>query len=172
MIRGRWAILLIPVLCGSSPYVPNKGYSWLHIEKTSSWIGDFLLTWACPTLIPMFESYNTGHQAHYFYDEFNQNHLLANQSVMEKCRVKIIVTDDQWSYGFHQPYKPAQSNGSVVTLLRDPIDRLISAALFNDGWMFPPGQPCYYRPAKSKIEKHRISISPIPILAYAYTKVF
>lgn len=107
------------------------GINWMHVPKASSWIGDFLMLFACPHLTPEFEA--TG-QEEFFYELVKDN-----KTVLSKCEHKIINGRDG-SFGWHDPFIPEITNGTTVALFRKPRSRLLSAYLFGErGMMIPPG---------------------------------
>lgn len=131
---------------------------WMHIPKTSSWMGDFLFMYACPHLRPAFDATNN--------EEFFFELMKDNTTEMAKCDTKILPGVDG-GFGWHSPYLKENSNGTTVTLFRRPRNRLISAFLFNAGMMIPPGHLYSVNESyQPEIFKY-IRNSEYPIMTYA-----
>lgn len=131
-----------------------KSIKWMHIQKTSSWIGDFLLLYACPHLRPAYDKLDN---QVFFYDQ-----VRAHPEMLENCEVEVTRGHDG-AFGWHDPYWPTQvGNGTTVSVFRKPENRLISSFLFNN-MMIPAGNvyshnntlPSYVRKAAQ------------PLIAYA-----
>lgn len=115
------------------------------------------LLWACPSL-SMFDSSNT----YAIYNRWNKNATVHNAS----CGSEVLDLIPK-RFGFHVPYSRdyPEMNHTVLTMFREPRDRLVSAFLFNEGIMLPRG---YKIPPHAIAElKRNISNSPHPILSYA-----
>ena len=110
---------------------PLKRIFWMHIQKTSSWIGDLLLRWSCPGI-------DDGYGVNPEEKVFLADRVRYNLSSW-KCDSTIITSYDH--YGHHIPYDPDIAKGAVITVFRKPIDRIISAFLFADGMHIPRGHP-------------------------------
>ncbi len=102
------------ILCSTISYV-----NWMHIQKTSSWMGDFLLLAYCHNISELYHNIST-HS--FLYDS-------AKYGILFKYNCSIFNKQ----YGFHLPYGKSAMNETTVSLFRKPIKRLISAYLFNDG---------------------------------------
>jgi hypothetical protein len=157
-----------------------KSIFWMHIQKTSSWLGDFLIVWACPE----FCRHELHHRAQHKHQATGNNHSLEIEPFYSKVdkHFKIKKNDNDMilksslmncsvnfksyhqGYGWHVPYKNKEMKNTVVTLFRKPSSRIISAYLFNI--MLPAGLP--NREDSQKIY-HAIKSSSIPIHAYATT---
>jgi hypothetical protein len=121
--------LVAELLFGHDLYLPERleGVKWMHIQKTSSWMGDFLLLYACPHLRPMYDSRKN---KVFFYDV-----VRANTTLLENCEIPIVRNRDGL-YGWHDPYSAPSSRGKLITMFRKPEDRIISSFLF-DNMLFP-----------------------------------
>lgn len=136
------------------PYrVRLDGVKWMHIQKTSSWLGDFLLLFACPHLRPLYDSRKN---KVFFYDLVRQNTTL-----LEACEIPVVPNRDG-SYGWHDPYHPSSSRNKLVTVFRNPEDRIISSFLFGD-MMIPSGSVYSHNQTLPSY----IRESSTPLLAYA-----
>jgi hypothetical protein len=126
----------------------------MHIQKTSSWIGDLLLRWSCPGIDDGFKVDPDEH--HFLADRVRHN--LSSW----KCDSEIITSYDH--YGQHIPYDPHVAKGAVVTMFRKPMDRIISAFLFADGMHIPRGHPLgdFEHEIRANLSK-----TPHPIISYA-----
>lgn len=137
---------------GATEILPLKSIKWMHIQKTSSWIGDFLLMYACPHLRP---DYDSMQDQVFFYDK-----VRANESLLQGCEVKIERGLDG-SFGWHDPFNPSFGNGSIVSVFRRPEFRLISSFTFN--MMIPTGN--VYAPNATLPEY--VHESKYPLIAYS-----
>jgi len=109
--------------------LPLKSIKWMHIQKTSSWIGDFLLLYACPHLRPAYDQMN---DPVFFYDQ-----VRAHPEMLTECEVQVTRGYDG-AFGWHDPYLPTHvGNGTTISIFRKPEYRLISSFLFN--MMIPSG---------------------------------
>lgn len=147
-------------------YVADNRIYWLHIEKTSSWLGDFLLFFACPKLLTMFKTELQHRSAPFIYDRLNPYFEKDNYTTTNpfNCTTEIVPINKR--YGYHDPYDPNIVKGITVTMFRDPAERLISAFLFNDGVMLPPGFRSKF--SRPEVKKH-VRSAPVPIIEYANT---
>jgi hypothetical protein len=132
---------------------------WMHIQKTSSWFGDYLLLWGCPSLASSEEASQSSHILLYS--------RVAAKDDLRKLKCNVSFFTGSHGYGFHVPFS-SPVNRSTVTLLRDPYDRMISSFLHGKGvhqMMFPIG---FRDRVKLKYALRRnISSSKYPILSYA-----
>ena len=108
-----------------------ESLKWMHIPKTSSWMGDFLLMFACPHMKARYDLFDHGKV--FFYDSVRDDFAL-----LRDCKIRITRGRDG-GFGWHDPYLPYISNGTTITLFRNPKERLISAFTFSSGFMIPPG---------------------------------
>lgn len=132
---------------------------WMHIQKTSSWIGNFLLLWGCKSLRDRYVNPQGDPVDTIYYDK------MANFLRTVKCEVNILTGG--FPFGYHVSCLPDLKN-HVVTLFRKPAERIISAFLHGRGrdqMMFPRGYP-----ERVKVKyptRANISRSDYPIYAYA-----
>lgn len=125
----------------------------MHIQKTSSWIGDFLILYACPHLRPMYDQMD---DKVFFYDQ-----VRAHPDMLANCEVEVTRGHDG-AFGWHDPYYPNQvGNGTTVSVFRKPEYRLISSFLFN--MMIPTGN--VYSDNNTLPEHVRNAANPL--IAYA-----
>jgi hypothetical protein len=147
-LLSSWVPLVFPA--------PPTTVFWLHIQKTSSWMGNFLLFWGCASLREK-DSGVIPHAAMYG--------SIAKKLDSIQCEVNFDV--GQFQFGYHVPHQP-KVNVSAITLLRNPASRTISSYLHGTGIhqiMFPVGFP---NRAKVKYSlRNKINASPFPILTYA-----
>ena len=132
--------------------LPLSSVKWMHIQKTSSWIGDFLLMYACPHLR---SSYDSMEDQVFFYDK-----VRADESLLKACEVEVRRGIDV-SFGWHDPYISNVGNGSIVSIFRKPVFRLISSFLFN--MMIPTGN--VYSPNATLPEY--VHKAKYPLIAYS-----
>lgn len=134
---------------------------WMHIQKTSSWFGDYLLLWGCPSLASSEEASQSSSSSHILL----YSRVSAKDLRKLKCSVSFFTGSH--GYGYHVPFS-SPVNRSTVTLLRDPYDRMISSFLHGKGvhqMMFPIG---FRDRIKLKYALRRnITSSKYPILSYA-----
>jgi hypothetical protein len=131
----------------------------MHIQKTSSWLGDFILLWACPQLLLDFRKERP---LGFFYDK-----MKSKISTLQGCNVRVSTGGGSYGYHYHLPrYMEPYQNRSTVTVFRNPMERLISAYFFNDGMMFPLGEP--YRGTQQQMKKTQLRNTSAPIISYAY----
>jgi hypothetical protein len=135
-----------------------KAVSWLHIPKTSSWIGDFLFLYACPHMRPEYEANGN--------EEFLFEIMKSNQTSVDRCKTKVLGGRDG-AFGWHSPYVAEYSHGSTVALFRKPKARLISAFLFEGGMMIPPGHLYSTNETHHPIIFEYIRNTTHPIMTYA-----
>jgi hypothetical protein len=154
----------------------------MHIQKTSSWFGNFLLVWSCADYLRQhlhdmktssINEHLSGYNSLYEYSMHVDKHfqslgvgdstmgMLIRSAVMS-CSVNFAYTSCQ---GVHVPYKHSHMNHTIVTLLRKPTCRLISAFLY--GIMLPMGFSKVIKSDEFDIVKHKIRNATSPIYAYA-----
>lgn len=127
---------------------------WMHIQKTSSWLGNFLLLWGCGSVrdLPAQKKKNMLY-----------SHLARNLSRLQ-CEIPFYTGD--FGYGYHVPLN-VNLNSTAITLFRNPYDRVISSFMYGKGVhqiMFPLGFPDR---AKRKFAlREAIRKSEFPILSY------
>lgn len=168
-----WLIFLIHIISSSQNhqkhnFIPPNQYMnmtnkprnglktifWMHIQKTSSWLGNFLLVWSCPDFLIndlqrrniTLERLDNDHSIHHvdyavhldeYFQYYNISRIQSNKrfSIMN-CSVNFNTYGA--GFGFHRSYhKPDRMNHTIVTLFRNPSSRIISAFLFDI--MFPLG---------------------------------
>lgn len=150
--------------------LPSNFVFWMHIQKTSSWLGDTIAVWACPHVLGAFDQAVQDEISVYSTEEF--------RTTIGLCKIKLFDTYDKrfGRYGYHVPYLPRQfprMKYSTVSVFRRPIDRLISAFLFRGGVMIPRGSVYhskYYNETVHKAAvafKRSIRSATYPIVAYA-----
>jgi len=141
---------------------------WMHIQKTSSWIGNFLLIWGCSSLRKILIKK---------FDESAKYRLngviytaVGNISQLH-CEMDFYT--GKFGFGYHIPFPQLNHlshklNGTTVSLFRQPSNRVISSFLHGKGphaIMFPLGFP---NRAKVKYSlREQIRASQFPILTYA-----
>lgn len=132
-----------------------KTIFWMHIQKTSSWLGDFLLLYGCPSFHLKIPS-----------KDIKMMYGTIARSVNNiGCDVKFYTGEH--GYGYHIPFS-LSTNQSTITLFRNPYDRIISSFLHGKGihqMMFPLGFP--KRVKLKYILRQNISNTEFPILTYA-----
>lgn len=101
---------------------------WIHIQKASSWIGDFLYMLFCPHTPK--ERNRSGNER----DGFLFDQVSSHRSKNITCRIEFCPKN---SFGFHMPYAPSEMRGHALVIFRQPLDRIISAYLFREGMMIP-----------------------------------
>ena len=107
---------------------------WIHVQKASSWIGDYLVLQNCPDIAHSFKAYRRKNKddRSFIYD------LLFQGKIQSYCKVKFCPE----TFGFHNPYDVEKmGKGTVVALFRHPMNRIISAYLYNNEMMIPTGMP-------------------------------
>lgn len=157
-----------------------KEIFWIHIQKTSSWFGEFLVMWACPKIGQLYESrkfawdHNTTVREYAYTQQIFTNTNLWNGSML--CRDDIALLPGRYGFGFHAPYRSfyhaygtnekVPINGSAAALFRRPLHRIISAYTmdFDRCPMLPLGFPG--RSNRKKI-KESLEKADVPVLAYA-----
>lgn len=130
----------------------------MHIPKTSSWMGDFLFMYACPNMAAEFEKTED--------NLFLYESLKSNASVIANCDTKILLGRDG-GFGWHDPFIPELTNGSTVALFRKPRNRLVSAFLFGNGMMIPPGHLYSQNETMQKEIFQYIANTSYPIMTYS-----
>ena len=125
-----------PSIAGDEGAPPPKNLSkicWIHVQKASSWIGDYIVIQRCPDLLKSYKAYrhrNKGDKS-FIYDLLFKGKLTAN------CNVEFCPPN----FGFHHPYNATLMKGHVVAIFRHPVNRIISAYLYNNEMMIPTGMP-------------------------------
>lgn len=156
-----WATVILALFSSSKCFgseiyaaaLPLKSIKWMHIQKTSSWIGDFLLLYACPHLRPVYDQMS---DQIFFYDQ-----VRAHPDMLTECEVQVTHGHDG-DFGWHDPYIPTQvGNGTTVSVFRKPEYRLISSFLFN--MMIPTGNVYSYNNTLPEYVRN----SAHPLVAYA-----
>lgn len=160
MLSPRVATLLIMIVAtvcaDSASSQPKHGQAlsevfWMHIQKTSSWLGDFLLMWGCSS------ARNKSNHA-MIYAKLGRN--------MSALKCEIPFYTGKFQFGYHVPFN-TEMNRSTVTLFRNPYDRVISSFLYGKGEhqiMFPLG---FRKRAERKYAlREEIKKSSAPIIAY------
>lgn len=122
-------------------------------------MGDFLLMWECPALLDVYEAHQTPGQKVFFYDM-----VAKHWDTVVPGYCKNVIKTGRFGYGYHVSYKPQDFKGSVVTLFRKPMNRIISAFLFHEGMMLPRGSPWK---AAGRVVKEIINHTRVPIDTYA-----
>ena len=143
----------------SSQNEPFDTVFWMHIQKTSSWLGNFLLLWGCSTI-------REDSQKFALFTADSMMHTTISTKIPElKCEKHYYT--GKFGYGYHIPY-PTNMNHTTITLVRNPYNRVISAFMYGKGIhqiMFPKGFP---NRAKVKFQlRDMIRKSEFPILTYA-----
>ena len=117
---------------GSPSKIDVKKICWLHIEKTSSWIGDFLHSSRCDnlytqwSLLPAERKERKGTM----YDLLLKNTYFVNIT----CNVEFCP---KLGYGWHYPYNAKEGRWAYISTFRDPLKRIVSAYLFSS-FLFSP----------------------------------
>jgi hypothetical protein len=148
-ILGRLAPLFLAWLClcclccfhalsdpADEKVPPPKNVSkicWIHVQKASSWIGDYIVIQHCPDILKSYEAYRLEHPnvKSFIYD------LLIKRKISADCNAKLCPK----RFGFHIPYNETLMKGHVVAIFRHPMSRIISAYLFRNEMMIPNGMP-------------------------------
>jgi hypothetical protein len=159
-----------------------KTIFWMHIQKTSSWLGNFLLVWSCPsfciydlqrrniTQAKLNDSATVVHHLDYLVhvDEYFHKHNVTRVQIQRRASIMNCSVNFESYYagfGFHRPYnQPDRMNHTIVTLFRNPSSRVISAYLFDI--MFPLGSRSYNGTSIEQMKKN-IRRANNSILAYA-----
>mmetsp|Transcript_58371 Transcript_58371/g.114798 ORF Transcript_58371/g.114798 Transcript_58371/m.114798 type:complete len:321 (+) Transcript_58371:78-1040(+) len=130
---------------------------WMHIQKTSSWFGNFLLLWGCSFLRK--KQLEVG-------DQFQLQYSTAVGLLPTfKCESRIYQSDNN-KYGFHIPYQ-AHLNRSTVSLFRNPRDRIVSSfscGIGNQNIMIPAGFP--QQGKMKQVIRKLIKSTEFPIVTY------
>jgi hypothetical protein len=160
----------------------KKEIFWMHIEKTSSWIGSLILVWACPKFCRLdLQSLDIHeHRAYanrseigrynyleHFENSFNPESVsklnMLNLSDMMMC--SFAINSYTVGFGFHMPYSNPRMKDTIITMFRNPYSRVVSSYLF--GMMLPSGLKVI-PPLKTYSEvRESIENSSNPFLAYA-----
>jgi hypothetical protein len=161
-----WRRWVLPVLFATAALWSTKGIEnrpgihWMHIQKTSSWLGNFVLLWSCSQLR---KSYPTKESTKHL------SYAAVAKSIGDLRCEYGVYSEHSRSYGFHIPVRD-NWNGSTVTVFRNPYMRVVSAFLFGNGdenIMLPIGFP-HRNEVKSTV-RERIRNSSVPIVEYANT---
>jgi hypothetical protein len=141
---------------------------WMHIQKTSSWLGDLIHKAQCPQLA----SYRTNYVVKtYFYSWVK---IVPEVLTFHNC---TLLKCPSYRFGFHEPYPvkfrdtPPDQNiplydSMMATIFRDPLSRVISAFNFRrEGLMIPNGMTL--NDASRQRFRSDILNSDCPICAYA-----
>lgn len=127
---------------------------WMHIQKTSSWLGNFLLLWGCSHVRKL----STKTKQSMMYVAVGRN--------MSRLRCEAPFHTGNFGFGYHVPFDK-NMNRTAITLYRNPYNRAISSFLYGKGVhqiMFPLGFPDR---AKRKFElRKQIRESAVPLLTY------
>lgn len=162
----RFLLVIMIALFVSSPIDAQHGevngsfvlgnVFWMHIQKTSSWLGNFLLLWGCGSVRLQTSAFISNPMLY---------SAVAKKLLSMKCETTYYT--GKFNFGYHVPH-PLHMNGSTVTLFRNPYTRVVSSFLYGKGVhqiMFPLGFP---NRAKVKFElREQIRESPDPIFTYA-----
>lgn len=127
---------------------------WMHIQKTSSWLGNFLLLWGCSHVRQL----STKTKQSMLYVAVGRN--------MSRLQCEVPFHTGNFGFGYHVPFDKSM-NRTAITLYRNPYNRAISSFLYGKGVhqiMFPLGFPDR---AKRKFElRKQIRESAFPLLTY------
>jgi hypothetical protein len=163
-------------------HLPKRVLFWMHIQKTSSWLNNFLAVWDCPDFCRDFLIENNllpsdveegGHEKDIVYDfhpiiKKRKIKSMEAMSVFMKCSVgfrNYVATNFGWSqFGFHWPMTDQRMMGNTITLFRKPMSRIISAFLFDI--MLPQGFGNRTPEVKQQI-RERINSTDSPVYAYS-----
>ncbi len=106
---------------------------WIHVQKASSWIGDYLVLQNCPHVAQAYREYRRTNKMDksFIYD------LMFQGKIKSECKVQFCPD----TFGFHNPYEEKKMKGYVVAIFRHPMNRIISAYLYNNEMMIPTGMP-------------------------------
>ena len=145
--------------------------SWMHIQKTSGWIGDFLLKKYC-TSNSTKDMEGTGRTGRFRRrilsgrgtEDSKKLHVKIHENIQHRCEVNLLP---EYSFGFHFPNNGNLIRpGTILTMFRKPVDRLISAFLYDPrGGMLPAGYP--QRDSREAEIHSQINNATFPIVAYA-----
>jgi hypothetical protein len=157
ILDGACRVAAAESLAPASPS-PWQRVNWIHIQKTSSWIGDVLALWACPQLRVMYPEYLQQYtqavvRPKFLYDYVNEKHDFTCERELVKYRRR---------FGFHIAYSVTEMNRTAVAMFRKPVDRIISSFLFNV--MQPAGLERYNR-TRDQLKAY-IQQSPNPFSTY------
>ena len=118
---------------GIPPAKKIEKVCWIHVQKASSWIGDYLVLQNCPNIAHAYREYrrtNKGDKS-FIYD------LMFQGKIKSECSITFCPD----TFGFHNPYDEHKMKGYVVAIFRHPMNRIISAYLYNNEMMIPTGMP-------------------------------
>ena len=139
-------------------FINSREICWIHIQKTSSWLGDYLLKQHCPNFHKSWNEYLSKHPSFgsrgFLYDLYKWNKIgfraCSEVTNYTFCHKKGM-------YGYHSAYNGR--NRTAITIFRRPSDRLISAYLFNGGLMQPHGMSMKLRTHISTLKKSKANVS-------------
>lgn len=157
-------------------YRPDKSeVFWMHIQKTSAWLDNFLAVWACPT----FSKFIYGKYKH-IYDKnpskfsyfssatqyFRTMNISADTMLMKSTLMNcsVNINGHLSGLGWHTSYMDPSMNGTVVSLFRKPSSRIISAFLFD---ILIPFGFTNRTIAEREVVKESIKKAEHPIYTYA-----
>ena len=151
-------LILISVLSSNTNTNPNTNpyISWMHIQKTSSWLGQFILDRYC-----IISNHTNNTNTNNINIQLPYN--VTESSIHYSCSIETYP-----QFGYHYPYNLQNNkirNHTILTLFRKPINRLISAFLFDKGGMLPAGFP--NREKSTHIIHQHILNSKHPIVTYS-----
>lgn len=160
-------------------HMPKRTLFWMHIQKTSSWLNNFLVVWACPTFCRDYlkennlhpEDWNSDKPIFYDFDAIiKRRHIesMEAMTVFMKCSMafkNFATTRFGWSqFGFHWPMVHESMKGNTITLFRKPMSRVISAYLFD--MMLPQGFGTR-TPEVKQMWRQYINSTDSPVYAYS-----
>ena len=133
-----------------------KEICWLHIQKTGSWIGDYILKQHCPNLHEKYNNYLLKRRQsvdHFLYDLFKWE----KKGFRTCSNYTFCPTRSRGLFGYHSAYNGR--NRTAITNFRLPIDRIISAYLFGGGLMTPHGMSLKLRSYIINLKRNQINVS-------------
>ena len=163
--------------------------SYMHIEKTSTFLFDMIIKWNCERLPANYDMSSVNNIVDFENMRYNSNSrnnytlITGNDYDRSKGLTYInLMGTGNWTctypflprlhFGFHFSYHPDNPkekdwmmNGTVATVFRKPINRLISAFLFNKGGMLGIHQHLQIKDHQAVREK--ILASQYPIYNYS-----
>lgn len=160
-------------------HMPNRTLFWMHIQKTSSWLNNFLVVWACPNFCRDYllendlaaDTSDIEKPVIYDFQTILKKREINSMEVMTvfmKCSISFknyALTKFGWSqFGFHWPMNHESMKGNTITLFRKPLSRIISAFLFD--MMLPQGFGNRTPEVKQQWREH-INKTDSPVYAYS-----
>jgi len=140
---------------GNADYTEQTPYiSWLHIQKTSSWLGRYINIRFCSNVTNV--------------TDINPKLTLYPHSYdgeIHNCTTRVSQ-DYHWPYGQVGLREYHVKNRTILAMFREPRDRLISAFLYIAGGMYPSGFPNHGSLVKKKIRQNVLN-STVPIMTYS-----